>query len=144
MVSKVKNVELPKELKESAQKIWLAGLGALAVAEQEGSKLFKNLVKKGEEYEAKGKGRAEKLRADLDEQVGKAKNKATETWSKLEETVDEKVTAALHRMGVPSKDEIQKLSRRVEELNASIERLKPKTTRATAAAAATEKPAKHA
>ena len=47
----------PNELKESVHKIWLAGLGAMSVAEQEGSKLFKNLVEKGEQYESRGKER---------------------------------------------------------------------------------------
>ncbi len=126
-----------KDLRESAQRIWLAGLGALAVAEQEGSKLFRTLVQKGEEFESRGKERAEQLRVELDGQFGKAREKATQTWEKLEETVDEKVSAALHRMGVPTKDEIQKLTRRVEELNASVERLKPKAKAAAGTAAKT-------
>ena len=46
------------EVRESAQKIWLAGLGALSVAETEGTKLFKDLVKKGEGFEKRGKRRA--------------------------------------------------------------------------------------
>jgi poly(hydroxyalkanoate) granule-associated protein len=126
MATAKKGKEVPAELRASAQKIWLAGLGALAVAEEEGSKLFKNLVKKGETLEGRGKVKVDKLRDELDAQVGKARAKANETWDKLEETVDEKVTAALHKLGVPSKEEIHKLTRRVEELNASVERLKPK------------------
>lgn len=139
-MAKEKDKEVSRDLRESAQKIWLAGLGALAVAEEEGSRLFKNLVKKGEDFESKSKVRVDKLRGDVDEQVGKARAKANETWDKLEETVDEKVTAALHKLGVPTKDEIQRLTRRVEELNASVERLKPKA-RATTAGAATKHPA---
>jgi hypothetical protein len=36
---------------EKSHDVWLAGLGALAVTEQEGSDLFQTLVKKGEELE---------------------------------------------------------------------------------------------
>jgi poly(hydroxyalkanoate) granule-associated protein len=118
-----------QELRDSAEKIWLAGLGALAVAEQEGSKLFRNLVKKGEELEARGKEQVEKLRVDVDDQVDKVRTRAGQTWDRLEETVDEKIASALHRLGVPSKDEIHRLTRRVEELNASVERLRPKAAK---------------
>lgn len=118
--------QFQKEVQETAQRIWLAGLGALAVAEQEGSKLFKSLVAKGEEVETKGKEKVEKLRIDVDAELGKARAKANEAWEKLEGSFDEKLAAALHRMGVPTRDEIRNLTRRVEELNASVERLKPK------------------
>ena len=52
--------DFPMDVMESAHKVWLAGLGAVAVAEQEGSKFFKNLVKKGEKYESKRKAQVDK------------------------------------------------------------------------------------
>lgn len=42
---------LRNEVRESAQKIWLAGLGALALAEEEGARLFDTLVERGRELE---------------------------------------------------------------------------------------------
>lgn len=101
-----------RELKESAQKIWLAGLGALSVAEQEGAKMFDRLVERGREFEGRGKERMEE-----------ARGKVHEAASDVEERIDEKVASALRRFGVPSRDEIRELTRRVEELNAKIERL---------------------
>lgn len=106
------DIKLPEELKESAHKIWLAGLGALATAEEEGGKIFKKLVEKGEGLEARGK-----------ETLEDAKTKVTNVWDEVEGKVDEKVTAALHRMGVPSREEIQKLTKKVEELSKKIEQL---------------------
>jgi poly(hydroxyalkanoate) granule-associated protein len=44
-------------------------------------------------------------------------------WEEVEGKVDEKVTATLHRMGVPSREEIQKLTKKVEELSKKIEQL---------------------
>ena len=41
-------------LRDTAQQIWLAGLGAFALAEEEGGKLFRSLVHKGETLEQKG------------------------------------------------------------------------------------------
>ena len=50
-----KKESVPDEFRKSAHRIWLAGLGALSAAEEEGSKLFHMLVDRGTEYEAKGK-----------------------------------------------------------------------------------------
>jgi poly(hydroxyalkanoate) granule-associated protein len=120
--------KIQDEVKDSAHRIWLAGLGALAAAEEEGSKLFSRLVERGKGFEADGK-----------EQFAKAKKKAEKAYEDVSETVDEKVTAALHRMGVPTRDEIKHLTKKVEELTAKVEQLKPK---ATPAATAEKAPAK--
>ena len=123
--------KIQDEVKDSAHRIWLAGLGALAAAEEEGSKLFSRLVERGKGFEADGK-----------EQFAKAKKKAEKAYEDVSETVDEKVTAALHRMGVPTRDEIKRLTKKVEELTAKVEQLKPKATpAATAEKAAARKKA---
>lgn len=112
---KKKEKKIQDELLESAHTVWLAGLGALATAGDEGSKLFKKLVERGKELEAKGKV-----------EFGKAKEKVESRWEELEKKIDEKVATALHRFGVPTREEIRDLTRRVEELSAKLERLKPK------------------
>jgi poly(hydroxyalkanoate) granule-associated protein len=126
---------LQDELKDSAHRIWLAGLGALAAAGEEGTKMFDRLVDRGREYEARGKDEARK-------QYEEAKTSAEDTWKNWGDKLDESVTKALHRMGVPSRDEIHNLTRRVEELNAKVEMLKPRVTPAgipiASKAAATE------
>ena len=121
-----------EDVKVSAQKIWLAGLGALAVAEEEGSKLFKNLVREGEKYGDAGRETVNRgytgARRGLDEATGKAKKAAEETWSKVEGGLDERLAKTLHRIGVPTRDEIAALSRRVEELTGALERMRQKET----------------
>lgn len=116
---------LQDELKESAHRIWLAGLGALAAAGEEGTKMFDRLVDRGREYETKGREEARK-------QYDGAKSTADELWGTWSTKLDEAVTNALHRMGVPSRDEIRNLTQRVEELNAKVETLKPRVTPASA------------
>jgi poly(hydroxyalkanoate) granule-associated protein len=116
--------KLQDDVKDSAHRIWLAGLGALAAAEEEGSKLFARLVERGKGFEAAGK-----------EQFAKTKKKAEKVYEDVTETVDDKVTAALHRLGVPTRDEIKRLTQKVEELTAKVEQLKPKATPAAAAPA---------
>lgn len=115
---------LQDELKESAHRIWLAGLGALAAAGEEGTKVFDRLVDRGREYETRGREEARK-------QYEGARSSADELWDTWSSKLDESVTKALHRMGVPSRDEIHNLTRRVEELNAKVEMLKPRVTPAS-------------
>ena len=115
-----------EELRESAQRIWLAGLGAMAAAEEEGSKIFSSLVERGEKWEREGKERAEKARART---WDKARSKVDETVSDVERRIDERMTETLHRFGVPTRDEIRDLSRRVEELNSKIDALHGKQGR---------------
>lgn len=120
--------KLQDELKESAHRIWLAGLGALAAAEQEGAKVFNRLVDRGRDVEARG-------RVDFKDQVDRAKTQMDQAKTKVNETVenlgdklDEALTSALHRLGVPTREEIRNLTQRVEELNAKVEMLKPRVT----------------
>lgn len=115
---------LQDELKDSAHRIWLAGLGALAAAGEEGTKMFDRLVDRGREYETRGRDEARKQY----EGAKASGDDILKTWS---DKLDESVTKALHRMGVPSRDEIHNLTRRVEELNAKVEMLKPRVTPAT-------------
>jgi len=127
--------KLQDDLKDSAHKIWLAGLGALAAAEKEGAKVFNRLVERGREVESKGK-------VDFKEQVDNAKVKVDQAKSKVGDVVedwtaklDEAVTSTLHRLGVPTREEIRTLTQRVEELNAKVEQLKPRVTPAAAGTA---------
>jgi polyhydroxyalkanoate synthesis regulator phasin len=116
--------KLQDELANSAHHIWLAGLGALSAAQEEGSKVFDRLVERGRDVESRGK-----------DQAGKARDKAESAWSNVGEKIDEKLTAALNRLGVPTRDEIRNLTQKIEELHAKVEQLKPRA----AAGAATSK-----
>jgi poly(hydroxyalkanoate) granule-associated protein len=115
-----------EELKDSVHRIWLAGLGALAAAEEEGSKLFSKLVDRGRDVESKGKVEVDKVNEKVRTGVDKAKAKAESAFENWGEKFDEKLTSALHRLGVPTRDEIHNLTKRVEELNSKIDHLKPR------------------
>jgi poly(hydroxyalkanoate) granule-associated protein len=117
-----KNVQ--EEIKESVHRIWLAGLGALAAAEEEGGKIFSRLVERGRDVEAKGKVEVDKMKTDAERFKAKAES-AFEAWG---DKFDEKLTATLRRLGVPTREEIRNLTQKVEELNAKIEQLKPRVT----------------
>lgn len=109
------------EVLDSAHKIWLAGLGALAKAEEEGTKVFHNLVEAGEQFEARGKQRFTLVKGKVQE----AREAAEKEIGKLGNTLDDQVANAVARLGVPSRDEIQRLTKRVEELTAKVDKIKP-------------------
>lgn len=119
-----------EELKESVHRIWLAGLGALAAAEEEGTRLFTRLVDRGRDVEAKGKVEVDKVKAEVEKMKAKAENTFEDWGSRF----DDALTTALHRLGVPTRDEIRNLTQRVEELNAKVESLKPRVTPAAGTA----------
>jgi poly(hydroxyalkanoate) granule-associated protein len=126
--------KLQDDVKDTAHRIWLAGLGALAAAEEEGTKLFSRLVDRGRDVEERGKIEVDKVvdKANkvVDKVVDKAKSKAGGSWEDLGSKVDETITSALHRLGVPTREEIRNLTKRVEELNAKVELLRPRVTHA--------------
>lgn len=101
---------------DSAHQIWLAGLGAFAVAQTEGPKVFNNLVKEGESVQA----RAAKAASAQISQVSKS---ASGAWDKLEQVFEERVSKSLNRLGVPTFKDIQALSNRVDQLNTSVQDL---------------------
>jgi poly(hydroxyalkanoate) granule-associated protein len=133
--------KLQDDVKDTAHRIWLAGLGALAAAEEEGTKLFSRLVDRGRDVESRGKVEVDKVVDKASEVVDKAKAKAGSTWDDLGSKVDDTITSALHRLGVPTREEIRTLTQRVEELNAKVELLRPRVTPATHAGG--DKPAVH-
>ena len=113
-----------EEIKESVHRIWLAGLGALAAAEEEGGKIFSRLVERGRDVESKGKVEVDKVKSEAE----RFKTKAESTFEAWGDKFDEKLTATLRRLGVPTREEIRNLTQKVEELNAKIEQLKPRVT----------------
>lgn len=110
-----------------ARQLWLAGLGAFSKAEQEGGILFKSLVKEGEKIEARTKSVAEdqveKIRDRIGDTVEDVKDRATDTWDGLEQLFEDRVARVLGRIGIPTQEEVQELSRRVEVLTGNVRML---------------------
>ena len=116
------------EIRESAHKVWLAGLGALSTIESEGAKLFQQLVERGRDLESEGKEQMKKARVRVETEVDKAASRVKErvggTFEEVGDTVEAKLTEVLHRFGVPTRDEIRDLAKRVEDLNSKVDGLK--------------------
>jgi poly(hydroxyalkanoate) granule-associated protein len=103
-------------LRESAEKVWLAGLGAVAAAEEEGERIFKTLVGKGEKYRRDVRKPVDEATQKVRGTVDDVRGRAGKTWERIENAFDDQVTSALRRLGVPSRREISDLTRRVETI----------------------------
>jgi len=120
-----------KEIATSAYNIWLAGLGALSAAEEEGEKLFKSLVGRGKKYEKRVKSPVKKAGAKVKTTVDEARQRAGKAFDSIEAAVDDQVASALHRIGVPTRKEIATLTRRVEKLTQAVQGASTPKRRAT-------------
>ena len=110
--------QLAVRIRESANQIWLAGLGAFAKAQQEGAKMFEALVEEGEKVQ-------EKTKTVADERLAEMRSKATGTWDKLEQVFEDRVARALHSLSVPSRKDVDVLTKRVAELTEIAKKLSP-------------------
>ncbi|MCH7341896.1 phasin family protein [Pelomonas sp. CA6] len=142
---------LAQMVKDSAQQIWAAGLGAFAKAQGEGSKVFETLVSEGMKLQKKTQAAAEeKLGAvanKMSDMAGEVGSRAGQHWDKLESIFEERVQRALGRLGVPSAKEIESLIARIDALSAAVglPAVKPARRKAPAkSAAATKSVAKKA
>jgi poly(hydroxyalkanoate) granule-associated protein len=122
-----KDSQLAAAVKDSAQQIWLAGLGAFAKAQEEGGKVFNLLVKEGNSIQKRTMRMTEDKVNEVTSRVAKAaddiQKQANGTWDKLEAVFEQRVERALTRLGVPTNKEIAALTARVEELTASVNKL---------------------
>jgi poly(hydroxyalkanoate) granule-associated protein len=162
MVKKLQKIKAPKKtipplaesVKDSAQQIWQAGLGAFNRAQAEGSKAFESLVKEGVTLQRKTQSAAEEKVSEASHKMSAIASdisaKATGQWDKLEGIFEDRVAKALNKLGVPSAKEVEALMARIEALNKSVQRLSEKaasgkvgakTTSKTAAKTATKKAA---
>lgn len=106
-----------KDLRKYTQQIWLAGLGAFSRAEEEGGKLFDNLVKLGEELESKTKEITDTTVGEVKEKV---LERATDTRERVERAFDDRITHALGRLGIPSQRDMDALNAKLDALVAVI------------------------
>ena len=108
--------DMSQRMKDSAQHIWLAGLGAFAKAQEEGSKVFENLVKEGSHLQQT----TQQAQAKMTEAAEKVGQMASGQMDKLETIFEERVAKALKSMGLPSAEDVADLKARVEHLEKQL------------------------
>jgi len=114
-------------VKDSAQQIWLAGMGAFAKAQEEGGKVFEALVREGTTLQKKTQGMAEEkiseVTGKMSSMAGDVTNKAGQSWDKLEAIFEQRTAKAMNKLGVPTAKDVDALVKRVDDLAAAVARL---------------------
>ena len=127
---------LAGHVKESAQQIWLAGLGAFSKAQEQGGRVFEALVQEGvtlqrrtqtvaEERLGTVSARLSERMAEVGQKVEDVSAKATGQWDRLESIFEQRVAKALASLGVPHANEVQALTEQIEQLRAEVAALTP-------------------
>jgi len=113
--------QLAEKIRESANRIWLAGLGAFSKAQKEGVKMFEEFVAEGEKVQVTVDERLADI--GLSKAMEALRERATGTTDKLEKVFEDRVGRALHVLNVPTHKDIDVLSKRVHELTAMTKKM---------------------
>ena len=118
---------LAANVRDSAQQIWLAGMGAFSRAQAEGGKVFENLMKEGQNLQRKTQGLAEdkihEVAGKMSSMADDVQAKAGQQWDKLESIFEQRTAKAMTKLGVPTAQDVDALIKRVDELAAAVARL---------------------
>jgi poly(hydroxyalkanoate) granule-associated protein len=145
-----KHSQLAGAVKDSAQQIWLAGMGAFSKAQEEGTKVFEALVKEGMSLQKKTQGLAEdkisEVTGKMSAMADTVSAKAGQNWDKLESIFEARTAKALNKLGVPTAKDVDALVQRVDALAVAVAKLgkgsAPKAAPKAATKAASKAPAK--
>ena len=143
-----KHSALASSVKDSAQQIWLAGMGAFSKAQEEGTKVFEALVKEGMSLQKKTQAVAEEKLGEVTGKMSAMADtvtaKAGQNWDKLEAIFEQRTAKALNKLGVPTAKDVDALVQRVDALAAAVAKLSKTPATKAAAKAPTKAPAKRA
>lgn len=139
------SANLASTVKDSAQQIWLAGLGAFAKAQEEGGKVFEALVKEGLSLQRKTQASAEEKISETTSRMADMANgissRAAGQWDKLETIFEDRVAKALGRLGIPAAADLAALNDRIDALETLLGKPAKAADDAAAKPAARKRPA---
>ena len=133
--------QLTDPVMNSTRDVWRAGLGAFSLAQKEGSKvvgqgaaLFDNLVKEGKKLEAESRKAVDESSAtvsrkvkgrrnEIEGRIEAARKQAEDGWDKLENVFEDRVARVMERLGIPTAEDLDKLSRQIEGLSGQVAKL---------------------
>jgi len=111
-----------------AQAVWLAGLGAVSIAQKRGTKLLSGLAAEGRVFQARAQQLAREVGADAQSQlkgaVAPLRMHARDNAKKIGALIERGVALALSKLGVPSKSDIEALSQRMSALSRQLKAAK--------------------
>jgi polyhydroxyalkanoate synthesis regulator phasin len=113
VIKQFKTSEFGKVTRKSAQAILKANINAWTTTRDELGKVVSFAVKQGQQM-------GERSRVRTEEMVGGLSDVANERVTKVEKRLQDGVTKVIHEIGLPTSDDVQKLSRKVDRLSKEV------------------------
>lgn len=119
---------LVNQVRNQAQDLWMAGLGVIANAQDQGARVVDTLRERSRDLQGRVAETADTLKDQMEERVAKLREaelaeRVSARLNKLGQIVETRTADALGRAGVATKKDVQSLSRRVAKLGAEVEKL---------------------
>ncbi len=115
-VAEEKGTNLPGLVVENVHKLFLVGLGAAAMAQDEIVNLVEKLVEQGEETE-------KKVKDSVNEIIDERKKEAEKANKQAEKEFNKRMESVLHRLNVPTRAEIRSLNNKITKLSKKLDEL---------------------
>ena len=112
---------------DNVHKVFLVGLGAAAMAQDELVNLIGKFAEQGEQTEQKVRESLSEMRESRKTQAEEAKQKAGDVNKKAEEEMKSRMEGALNRFNIPSRTEIKALDEKISTLSEKIDELNKET-----------------
>ncbi len=121
-INELKTSEFGKATRKSAQVIWKANMNAFETTRDEIGKVVNLAVRESSKLTRKSRARTEKV-------VGGLQDVAEERVGEMEQRFQKGMTKVIHDIGLPTADEVEKLSRRVDRLQKEVKATATKPVR---------------
>lgn len=132
MFDKIEETTQPvvNPLFKTARSLLLASIGAVALSREEIESLVNRLVEKGELTEKDGRKLVEDL-VERTKEMGQSRVKQTgerftQATGKTEEALTKRIESVLNAMNIPSKVDIEQLTRKIDALSRKVSALDKK------------------
>ena len=121
---KTKQTQTTPAPADKAHALWLAGLGAVSIAQKRGGALLSGLIAEGHDFQVRTQKFAEQVGAQTTAQVKDAvapfRAGFKRNVKKLGTAVQNGIAGALAKLGIPSKSDIEELTQRVAALSKQL------------------------
>lgn len=108
----------------AVRKVLLAAVGAVALTKDEIEDFVDKLVERGEIAEQDGRKLVKDVLARRHVETEKVTNQVSEQVEKAEAMIDQRIEGVLTRLNVPTKSDIDALTKKISELAEKVDALK--------------------
>ena len=112
-INEFKTSDFGKATRKSAENIWKANMNAWSTTRDELGKVVNLAFKEGEKLSKRSRVRTEKA-------VDRFEDVASERVNEVNERFQEGMNKVIHGIGLPTADEVEKLSRKVDRLSREV------------------------